>query len=276
MIVRTFNNDPAFKAALQQACMKFMNKTLFSKTSGSEMKSAQLIVRYCDDLLRKGGSKHIQEDGLEETLNQVMIVLQFIEDKDVFENFYMKMFARRLLSGISINDKAEKSMIGKLKHFCGWEYSNKLENMFQDITNFSKDITKSFKQSLNRPLDLDFGIQMLNSRSWPVKQDIDFDFPLPTALGECVRKFGAFYTKQHHCRKLIWLNQLGRGEITTSCFKSSYILNVSTCQMTILLNFNESKTWTLCDLIEVSKIPVATLKEVLQQLIEFNLLDTRL
>ena len=52
---------------------------------------------------------------LEDTLNQVMIVFKYIEDKDVFQKFYSKMLAKRLVQFLSASDDAEASMISKLK-----------------------------------------------------------------------------------------------------------------------------------------------------------------
>ena len=60
-----------------------------------------------------------------------MIVFKYIEDKDVFQTFYSKMLAKRLVQQISASDDAEASMISKLKQACGYEYTNKLQRMFQ-------------------------------------------------------------------------------------------------------------------------------------------------
>ena len=44
-----------------------------------------------------------------------MIVFKYIEDKDVFQKFYSKMLAKRLVQFLSASDDAEASMISKLK-----------------------------------------------------------------------------------------------------------------------------------------------------------------
>lgn len=46
-----------------------------------------------------------------------MIVFKYIEDKDVFQKFYSKMLAKRLVQHMSASDDAEASMISKLKVF---------------------------------------------------------------------------------------------------------------------------------------------------------------
>ena len=60
-------------------------------------------------------SKNPEEAELEDTLNQVMVVFKYIEDKDVFQKFYSKMLAKRLVQHMSASDDAEASMISKLK-----------------------------------------------------------------------------------------------------------------------------------------------------------------
>ena len=50
-----------------------------------------------------------------------MVVFKYIEDKDVFQKFYSKMLAKRLVYQTSASDDAEASMISKLKvNVCVW------------------------------------------------------------------------------------------------------------------------------------------------------------
>lgn len=44
-----------------------------------------------------------------------MVVFKYVEDKDVFQKFYSKMLAKRLVQHMSTSDDAEASMISKLK-----------------------------------------------------------------------------------------------------------------------------------------------------------------
>lgn len=48
-------------------------------------------------------------------LSLQMVVFKYIEDKDVFQKFYAKMLAKRLVHQNSASDDAEASMISKLK-----------------------------------------------------------------------------------------------------------------------------------------------------------------
>ena len=91
-----------------------------------------------------------------------MVVFKYIEDKDVFQKFYSKMLAKRLVQHMSASDDAEASMISKLKQACGFEYTSKLQRMFQDV-GVSKDLNEEFRKHLvnsNEPLDIDFQIKV--------------------------------------------------------------------------------------------------------------------
>ena len=68
-----------------------------------------------------------------------MIVFKYIEDKDVFQRFYSKMLAKRLVHHMSASDDAEASMISKLKvcfqnenyHFISRYYIKSTRLIFQ-------------------------------------------------------------------------------------------------------------------------------------------------
>src|SRR2546423_12921232 len=77
-----------------------------------------------------------------------MTVFKYVEDKDVFQKFYSRMLSRRLVNSTQASDEAEASMITKLKEACGFEYTNKLSRMFQDM-GVSKDLEKAFLDSLS-------------------------------------------------------------------------------------------------------------------------------
>ena len=51
-----------------------------------------------------------------------MIVFKYIEDKDVFQKFYSRMLAKRLVNQTSASDDAEANIISKLKVRCCYVY----------------------------------------------------------------------------------------------------------------------------------------------------------
>lgn len=190
-MLTSFKNDNGFVAALDKACGKFINTNAVTIASKSTSKSPELLAKYCDLLLRKS-SKNPEEAELEDTLNQVMVVFKYIEDKDVFQKFYSKMLAKRLVNHTSASDDAEASMISKLKQACGYEYTIKLQRMFQDI-GISKDLNDKFRQrikSSEQPTEIDFSIQVLSSGSWPFSQSFNFSLPSEVRIpfGACVAR----------------------------------------------------------------------------------------
>eukprot|EP00913_Durusdinium_trenchii_P008446 g7931.t1 len=130
-----------FQLALKQAFESFLNK---------DTRTAQYLSLYVDDQFRKGLKGMSSDADVDVALEQVVTVFRFLQDKDVFENFYKQHLSRRLLTGRSVSDEAERSMISKLKSECGHQYTSKLEGMFQDMK-LSEDIMKQCDVSWKGP-----------------------------------------------------------------------------------------------------------------------------
>ena len=139
----SFHRNDELGHGLRESFETFMNKT--KKTSASwgtdNSKTGEMIAKYVDMLLR-GGAKAIpsqltrrastkvevaeaeddDEDAIvdEDTevnnqLDQVLDLFRFVHGKAVFEAFYKKDLARRLLMGRSASADAERSMLARLK-----------------------------------------------------------------------------------------------------------------------------------------------------------------
>jgi hypothetical protein len=91
--------------------------------------AASDTIRPCFKLINGTCAQGRDEHEIEETLLNIMIVFKYIEDKDVFQKFYSKNLARRLVNEQSSSDQMEAEMISQLKTACGTEYTNKLQRM---------------------------------------------------------------------------------------------------------------------------------------------------
>ncbi|THV03349.1 Cullin-domain-containing protein [Dendrothele bispora CBS 962.96] len=155
-VTRSFKGEAGFAASLDKACREFVNRNAATGTSST--KSPELIAKHADMLLRKN-NKMAEEEDLETALNRVMILFKYLEDKDVFQTFYTTKLSKRLIHGVSASDESEASMISKLKEACGFEYTNKLQRMFTDMS-LSKDLTDAFKERNTDDEGISFSIML--------------------------------------------------------------------------------------------------------------------
>ena len=82
----------------------------------------ELLAKYANQLLCKGGvSKTLEGAELERALRDVITVFELVHDKDIFQKFYARLLAKRLVHGASVSDDAEKLVLGELKRVCGFE-----------------------------------------------------------------------------------------------------------------------------------------------------------
>jgi cullin 1 len=273
LVKRAFREEPEFTRSLDNACREFVNRNEVCVAGSS--KSPELLAKYTDVLLRKSTTS-IEEAELERALNDIMTVFKYIEDKDVFQKFYSRMLARRLVHSNSSSDDAETSMISKLKEACGFEYTNKLQRMFQDMQ-ISKDLNKEFRDHLEgveyaRAVDSTFSI--LGTGFWPLTAP-STPFTPPTEIAAEIERFTLFYKHKHDGRKLTWLWHLCKGEVKTGYCKSSktpFTFQVSIYQMAILLLFNEKDTYTYEEILGATQLTSEVLDQAMAVLLKAKVL----
>ena len=247
-----FAGESEFVRSLDNACKEFVNRNKVCKTGST--RSPELLAKYSDALLKKSG-KNAEEADLEAALTQIMTVFKYIEDKDVFQKFYSRMLAKRLVHSSSASEDAETSMISKLKEACGFEYTNKLQRMFQDIQ-ISKDLNTTYNDWQAKAYDdddikkaVDSSYHVLGTGFWPLTPPATQFMP-PQEIVKTYQRFQTFYFDKHSGRKLTWLWNLCKGEMRANYIKSAkipYTFMVSTYQMAILLLFNDADVVTYED-----------------------------
>lgn len=97
-----FKKEFGFKAALEKACTQFINKNAVTGKALRTNFSAESLATYCHILLRKS-NKSMDDTDIDTALDEIMIVFRFIEDKDVFEGFYKRRLAERLVWRFSLS-----------------------------------------------------------------------------------------------------------------------------------------------------------------------------
>ncbi|KAI3985879.1 hypothetical protein MKX01_026665 [Papaver californicum] len=226
----------------------------------------EFISLFVDCKLRKG-LDGISEEDVEIFYDKILMLFRYVQEKDVFEKYYKQHLAKRLLSGKSVSEDAERSLIVKLKTECGYQFTSKLEGMFTDLKT-SKDITHGFYASQTAAKAGDsptLSIQVLTTGFWPTQRRTSCILPAEI-LGLCER-FQAYFLVAHTGRKLTWQMNMGTADLKVTFGKGEkHEINVSTYQMCILMLFNDGDRLSYKDIKLATQLPTSDLKRCLQSL----------
>ncbi|KAH9529773.1 Cullin-4A [Dermatophagoides farinae] len=231
IVCKCYLNSPKFINSVKEAFECFINQRA--------NKPAELIAKFVDLKLR-AGNKECGDEELERLLDKVMVLFRFIHGKDIFEAFYKKDLAKRLLIGKSASVDAEKSMLLKLKQECGSAFTSKLEGMFKDME-LSRELIPSFKQYIHNAMpdaSIDMTVYILTTGYWPTYQPMDI--LMPPELLKYEETFTKFYLSKHMGRKLQWQRNLGHCVLKAYFAKGAKELQVSFFQAIVLLLFNDT------------------------------------
>jgi hypothetical protein len=165
-------------------------------------------------------------------------LFRFIHGKVVFEAFYKKDLARRLLMGRSASADAERSMLSKLETECGSNFTQNLSQMFKDIELGREEMMsyKEFLTDLGSNPKVDLNVSILSSSAWPSYPDIKVNIP-KEVLRE-IERFEQHYKSKHSGRKLEWKHALAHCQLRATFPKGRKEIVVSSFQAIVLLLFN--------------------------------------
>ena len=249
----SFRGEKKAKKRMRESFEDFLNM---------DARAASCLAIYVDELLRVG-LRGATEEQISEELQKVIIVFRYLSDKDVFENFYKQHLAKRLLGGRSISDDAERAMASQLKAECGYQFTSKLEGMFNDmrISREMRDAYKAYKRNQEEgehTSRVDIEVDVLTNGYWP-SQNVP-PCTLPQTIQDAIGRYSKYYLEKHTGRKLSWQTSGGTAELkaTFGCgpdkFRRHELL-VSTYQMCILLLFNNKDVLTLDQIRTETQIP---------------------
>jgi cullin 3 len=239
-----FTSDQGLQSSIGASFADFINMN---------SRSSEYLSLFFDENLKKG-IKGKTENEVDSLLDNGIMLLRYIKDKDLFETYYKKHLSRRLLMKRSVSMDAERQMISKMKMEVGNQFTQRIESMFKDMT-ISEDLTGNYKEHVaqtggsdQKPVDLE--INVLTSTMWPMEimantKDGDVQLPciFPKEIDTLRQSFERFYLDKHSGRKLSWQASMGTGDLRATFVRPNgkvqrYELNVSTYAMVILLLFN--------------------------------------
>ena len=259
-------------------------KESFEDFLNADARAANCLAVYVDELLRVG-LRGADERKVSMELDRVIVIFRYLSDKDVFEAYYKNHLAKRLLGNKSGNEEAERAMVSLLKAECGYQFTSKLEGMFNDmrISKETAEKYRSHKKSLNnavsndsrdaenggKPVDVE--VSVLTTGYWP-SQNVA-PCILPPAVKAAMDRFQKYYLTTYTGRKLSWQTSTGSAEIRAtfppqkgSSKPRRHDLSVTTYQMCILVLFNTRDTLTLKQIREETNIPEEELRRHLVSL----------
>lgn len=294
----SFHHNKNMDNGMHKSFEHFINKTKKTQANWDtdNAKPGEMIAKHVD-LLLKGGVKAIprlasagkpeapkaeeehdfddpqaDEDAeINMHLSNALDLFRFVHGKAVFEAFYKKDLARRLLMGRSASNDAERNMLTRLKNECGAGFTHNLESMFKDMDLAREEMlsyTTRMDERGTRGDGPDLAVNVLSASAWPTYPDVAVN--LPPAISRVMSRFDEHYKSKHSGRKLTFKHALAHCQLKAKFPKGSKEIVVSGFQAVVLLMFNEVPTPTTA--ISYSEIKSATalsdaeLKRTLQSL----------
>ncbi|KLT44674.1 ubiquitin-protein ligase [Cutaneotrichosporon oleaginosum] len=231
---------------------------------------AEWIAKYLDMTMRRGqGSSSELEFNV--LLDEIVALIGYTPDRDVFRAFYTSGLAKRLLLNKSASDDMERTMIVKLQKEMGDEFTTG-DIMLKDLQ-LSETLVKAYQSARakdpNRFKDgSDFTANVLTESAWPTYPLLKdgWNFKLTPQLQSSIDTFSEWYTTQHKNRVLSWRHQLGTVTLTARFDSGKYEVGVSLFQAIVLLQFNDEDVLDFTELKSRTGIEASELTRTLQSL----------
>ncbi|KAK3902588.1 hypothetical protein C8A05DRAFT_44011 [Staphylotrichum tortipilum] len=248
-----FENDLVLQSAVTKSFSDFIN--MFSRSS-------EFVSLFIDDSLKRG-LKGKSDDDVEVVLQKAVVLIRYLADRDLFERYYQKHLARRLLHQKS-ETHVEKELVRRMKAELGNHFTAKFEGMFRDME-LSKDLSENYRDHVRNLGDVDtkkveLGIHVLTTNNWPpevmgrgaaTQEDRGIvNCIFPPSIKRLQDSFFSYYLKDRSGRILTWVASAGSADVKCVFPKvpgketgplskeRRYEINVSTYGMIVLDLFN--------------------------------------
>uniref|UniRef100_A0A0X3P9L1 Cullin-5 n=2 Tax=Schistocephalus solidus TaxID=70667 RepID=A0A0X3P9L1_SCHSO len=300
-----FHNDPNFLTARDKAYQRLVNDTtIFSmeiptfvraNVRRPESRCPELLASYCDMLLRKSPtSRRLTSDEILKRLQNVLLILKYVNSKDVFMLGHKSHLMRRLILETSADNELEEQMVERLREVgMPAELVNSLARMFQDIK-VSQDLTAEFKEKIrNNQLSSIAGsldpansfsaelvnIKILSSGTWLPRTQPKVSIALPPELEDFIPQVEEFYRQKHQGRNLVWQYHLSNGVVAYFVDSDNHVeLEMTTLQIAVLFAWRHrmEQRLRLDSLLTATGLSDSELRRVLVTLTEHPKMDRQL
>ena len=256
LVKNAFHNDRRFLAWRDKAFQMVVNDTSvfniklptknrwIGANTQPESKCPELLANFCDLLFRKSSlSKKLTSKEMQEKAKEIVVIMKYVRNRDVFMRYYKTHLTRRLILRSSADSDLEENMILWLKDIFPAEYIQMLQRMLQDIK-LGMDFNGKFKDAYkekNEFLTNAVNFNVLNSGAWARSSD-RVPVTLPTEIAENIPHMEEYYAKQFGGRKLQWYHMMSNGTISFVNDVGKFELEVTTFQMAILFLWNDIPT----------------------------------
>eukprot|EP01061_Rhynchopus_euleeides_P045118 TRINITY_DN799_c0_g6_i1.p1 TRINITY_DN799_c0_g6~~TRINITY_DN799_c0_g6_i1.p1 ORF type:complete len:748 (+),score=339.17 TRINITY_DN799_c0_g6_i1:160-2403(+) len=236
--------DHTFEKEIQVAFVSLVNKN---------DRFAEYLSLAIDNKIRKKG---VTEEECDVYFHRVLVLFQYLKDKDVFEEYYKRHLAKRLLT--KTNPELETAFVSKLKAESGHQFTAKMEGMFNDMA-VSLETTETFKAQ-QQGSACELSVHVLTTGFWPFSNPTS-EILLPPRVDELRKRFDSYYLNMHTGRRLTWMTTMGSADVRYTIKGRKFEMNVSTPQMAVLVLFNTADKLTLGEIEEATKLPPLELKK---------------
>ncbi|KAJ1401736.1 hypothetical protein B484DRAFT_305584, partial [Ochromonadaceae sp. CCMP2298] len=196
---------------------------------------------------------------------KAMELFRYLQEKDIFEAFYKKHLAKRLLLAKSASYEQEKGMLSRLKTECGSNYTCKLEGMFQVGAVQGEGEREASGVTTSPSSDIDIHVQVLTTGYWPSSAPSP-GLLLPPEILALSGQFEAFYGAKYQGRRLHWAHSLERCVVSARFPRGRRDLEVSLFQALVLRCFNRADRLELAQVRAETGLELGELRRTLQSL----------
>jgi cullin 3 len=151
-----FQGDLIIQSGLTKSFSEFIN--MFTRSS-------EYVSLYIDDNLKRG-IKGKTEAEIDVILERAVVLIRYLQDRDLFQTYYQRHLARRLLHGKSESHDVEKQIISRMKQEMGQQFTTKFEGMFRDLVT-SSELTSGYRDHIRTAGDgsrtIDLAINVLTT-----------------------------------------------------------------------------------------------------------------